>query len=68
MAAAAIREHDDKVMAFLVAQLTAHGFDPVEAGIRGYALLAIGLSQVHADEGIERSVLREGLLTLLCER
>ncbi|WP_175518043.1 TetR/AcrR family transcriptional regulator [Sphingomonas sp. OK281] len=67
-AAAAIRDHDDKVMAFLIAELAAHGFEPVEAGIRGYALLAIGLSQVHADEGIERSVLREGLLTLLCER
>lgn len=67
-AAAAIREHDDKVMAFLVEQLSAHGFDPVEAGIRAYALLAIGLSQVHAAEGIERSVLRGGLLNLLCER
>jgi len=66
--AAAIREHDDTVMAFLVEQLVAHGFEPAEAGIRSYALLAIGLSQVHAAEGIERSVVREGLLTLLCER
>jgi len=66
--AAAIREHDDTVMAFLVEQLVAHGFAPAEAGIRSYALLAIGLSQVHAAEGIERSVVREGLLTLLCER
>ncbi|RMB55231.1 TetR family transcriptional regulator [Sphingomonas sp. PP-CE-3A-406] len=67
-AAAAIREHDEKVMAFLIAELVAHGFEAVEAEIRSYALLAIGLSQVHADEGIDRSVLREGLLTLLCER
>lgn len=67
-AAAAIRAHDDKVMAFLVKQLTAHGFDPVEAGIRAYALLAIGLSEVHPDEAIDRDVLRRGLLTLLCER
>lgn len=67
-AAAAIREHDDKVMAFLVEQLTAHGFDSVEAGIRGYALLAVGLSEVHPVEGLDRGVLRNGLLTLLCER
>ncbi|MEG3082358.1 TetR/AcrR family transcriptional regulator [Sphingomonas sp. PB2P12] len=67
-AAAAIRDHDDKVVAFLTTQLAAHGFDPKEAAIRSYALLAIGLSQVHAAEGIERGVLREGLLTLLCER
>ncbi|MES3153101.1 TetR/AcrR family transcriptional regulator [Sphingomonas faeni] len=66
--AAAIREHDDKVMAFLVEQLTAHGFDPVEAGIRAFALLAIGLSEVHSADGLDRSVLRNGLLTLLCER
>ncbi|WP_380779563.1 TetR/AcrR family transcriptional regulator [Sphingomonas sp. R86520] len=66
--AAAIREHDDKVMAFLVEQLTAHGFGPVEAATRAYALLAIGLSEVHAADGIERAVLRRGLLTLLCER
>jgi len=67
-AAAAIREHDDKVLAFLVEQLTAHGFDPVEAGIRGYALLAIGLSELHPVEGPDRSILRNGLLRLLCER
>lgn len=67
-AAAAIREHDDTVMAFLVAQLSAHGFDSVEAGIRAYALLAIGLSELHPDEAIDRDVLRGGLLTLLCER
>ena len=58
----------NEVMAFLVAQLTAHGFDPVEAGIRGYALLAVGLSEVHPVEGLDRGVLRNGLLTLLCER
>lgn len=67
-AAAAIREHDDKVLAFLVEQLRAHGFDDVDAGIRGYALLAIGLSEVHPVETLERGVLRNGLLTLLCER
>lgn len=67
-AAAAIRDHDDKVLAFLIDQLCAHGFDRVDAGIRGYALLAIGLSEVNPVETIERGVLREGLLTLLCER
>ncbi|MEG3089631.1 TetR/AcrR family transcriptional regulator [Sphingomonas sp. PB4P5] len=67
-AAAAIRRHDDKVMAFLAAQLVAHGFSPVEAGIRAFALLAAGLGEVHPPDGMGRSVLRDGLLTLLCER
>lgn len=67
-AAAAIRGHDDKVMAFLAAQLVAHGFAPVEAGIRAFALLAAGLGEVHRPQGMDRIVLRDGLLTLLCER
>lgn len=67
-AATAIRDHDDKVMAFLAAQLVAHGFDATEAGIRAYALLAAGLGEVHPPEGMKGSVLRDGLLTLLCER
>ena len=67
-AAAAIRGHDDKVMGFLSAQLQLHGFTPVEAGIRAFALLAAGLGEVHLPEGMECIVLRDGLLTLLCER
>ncbi len=67
-AAAAIRDHDDKIMAFLATQLVAHGFDTTEAAIRAYALLAAGLGEVQPPEGMPGSVLREGLLTLLCER
>ena len=67
-AAAAIREHDAKVMAFLAAQLLAHGLDAQEAGIRAYALLAVGVGEVHPPEGIGRSALRDHLLTLLCRR
>ena len=67
-AANAIRDHDDKVMAFLAGQLTAHGFTAVEAGIRAFALLAAGLGEVHPPEGMSRAVLRDGLFTLLCER
>ncbi|HEX8485601.1 TetR/AcrR family transcriptional regulator [Sphingomonas sp.] len=67
-AAAAIRDHDERVMAFLGEQLVKHGFDTVEAAIRAYALLAAGLGEVHAPAGMDGAVLREGLLTLLCER
>lgn len=67
-AASAIRHHDDKVMAFLSGQLVAHGFTPVEAGIRAFALLAAGLGEVHPPEGMSGTVLRDGLLNLLCER
>ena len=66
-AANAIRDHDDKVMAFLAGQLVAHGFDPLEAGIRAFALLAAGLGEVRPPEGMSRTVLRDRLLSLLCE-
>jgi AcrR family transcriptional regulator len=66
-AASAIHDHDDKVMAFLATQLVAHGFDPLEAGIRAFALLAAGLGEVRPPEGMSRTVLRDRLLSLLCE-
>jgi len=64
----AIRRHDEKVMAFLATQLVAHGFTADEAGMRAFALLAAGLGEVHPPAGISRALLRDGLLTLLCER
>ncbi|MEN2787618.1 TetR/AcrR family transcriptional regulator [Sphingomonas qilianensis] len=67
-AASAIRRHDEKVMAFLAAHLTAHGFTRAEAAMRAFALLAAGLGEVHPPEGMSRTSLRDGLLTLLCER
>ncbi|MFC3580165.1 TetR/AcrR family transcriptional regulator [Sphingomonas hylomeconis] len=67
-AADAVRDHDDKIMAFLAAQLQAHGFTPTEAGIRAFALLAAGLGEVHPPEGMDRAALRDGLFALLCDR
>lgn len=65
-AAAAILEHDDKVMEFIIAQLVESGLDREESAIRAYALMSVGLGEVHLPKGIRRDRLGARLLSLLC--
>ena len=64
--AAAILEHDDKVMEFIIAQLVEIGLDREEAAVRAYALMSVGLGEVHLPRGVRRDRLGARLLSLLC--
>jgi len=64
-ARAAVERHDDIVMGFLTECLEATGFARGEAMTRGYALMSLGLSKIHApDLDLER--LMDDLIGILC--
>lgn len=65
-AAAAIVVHDDKVMDFIAVQLVAHGLEREEAAVRAYALMSVGLGEIHVPASLEIDRLRKRLMTLLC--
>jgi AcrR family transcriptional regulator len=61
----AVERHDDQVLSFLTTCLQASGFDRHDAMVRGYALMTLGLSKVHAPE-LDRATLMEEMIVLLC--
>ncbi len=64
-AASAVERHDEQVLGFLVACLQANGLNRHNAMVRGYALMTLGLSKVHAPE-LDRAMLMEEMIALLC--
>ena len=64
-AAAAVERHDDLMLGFLTDCLAAAGFSRHDAGVRGYALMTLGLSKVHAPH-LSRPQLMEELIAILC--
>ena len=64
-AQAAVERHDEQVLGFLAACLQASGFTRHDAMVRGYALVTLGLSKVHAPE-LDRATLMEEMIALLC--
>ena len=64
-AQAAVERHDEQVLGFLVACLQGTGFTRHDAMVRGYALMTLGLSKVHAPE-LDRATLMEEMIALLC--
>lgn len=64
-ARAAVERHDEQVLGFLAACLQSRGFDRHDAMVRGYALMTLGLSKVHAPE-LDRATLMEEMIALLC--
>lgn len=64
-ARAAVERHDDLLMAFLTECLVRAGFAPSEAGVRAYALIALGLAKVHAPQ-LDMETLMEQLIQILC--
>lgn len=64
-AQAAVERHDDLLMAFLTNCLEQAGFANAEAGVRAYALIALGLGKVHAPH-LEMEALMEQLIQILC--
>ncbi|MEH3160165.1 MAG: TetR/AcrR family transcriptional regulator [Sphingomonas taxi] len=65
-AQAAVERHDAQVLGFLTDCLMAQGFARQDAMVRGYALMTLGLSKVHAPE-FDRATLMEALIRLLCD-
>ncbi|VVT13070.1 TetR family transcriptional regulator [Sphingomonas sp. EC-HK361] len=64
-AQAAVERHDDLLMAFLTDCLEQAGFANEEAGVRAYALIALGLGKVHAPH-LDMETLMEQLIRILC--
>ena len=64
-ALAAVERHDDIVLGFLTDCLIANGLSRHDAGVRGYALITLGLSKVHAPH-LDMDRLFEDLLGILC--
>ena len=64
-ALAAVERHDDIVLGFLTECLIANGLSPHDAGVRGYALITLGLSKVHAPH-LDMDRLFEDLVAILC--
>lgn len=62
----AVDAHDDAVLGFLTRCLTELGFEPHEARVRGYAVIAAGLAHVHAPD-LKAGDLSGDLIRLLCE-
>lgn len=61
----AVDRHDDIVLGFLAGCLTDAGFPEREARLRGYALIAVGLSRIHAPD-LHDGQFVENMLRLLC--
>ncbi len=64
-AQAAVERHDEQVLGFLTHCLQGAGFGRHDAMVRGYALMTLGLSKVHAPE-LDRATLMEEMIALLC--
>jgi AcrR family transcriptional regulator len=64
-ALAAVERHDDIVLGFLTECLMANGFSRHDAAVRGYALITLGLSKVHAPQ-LDLDVLFEDMVRILC--
>ena len=64
-AKAAVERHDDLLMAFLTDCLVKAGFASDEAGVRAYALIALGLGKVHAPQ-LDMETMMEQLIQILC--
>lgn len=64
-AKAAVERHDDIVMGFLTRCLVANGFARDEAMVRGYALMTLGLSKVHAPD-LDMTQLMDRMIRILC--
>jgi AcrR family transcriptional regulator len=64
-ALAAVERHDDIVLGFLTDCLMANGLSRHDAGVRGYALITLGLSKVHAPH-LDMDRLFEDLVAILC--
>ena len=64
-ALAAVERHDAIVLGFLGDCLKAQGFSPHEADVRGYALMSLGLSKIHAP-GLDMATLFEDMIRILC--
>lgn len=64
-ALAAVERHDDIVLGFLTDCLIANGLSRHDAGVRGYALITLGLSKVHAPH-LDMDRLFEDLVAILC--
>ena len=60
----AVDRHDDILLAFLTHCLVQAGFPQHEAALRAYALIAVGLSRIHAPTLREKFV--DDMLRLLC--
>lgn len=61
----AVEHHDEQVFDFLGSCLRASGFSRHDAMVRAYALIALGLSKVHAPD-LDRTTLMEAMIALLC--
>ena len=64
-ARAAVERHDDIVLGFLTDCLIANGLSRHDAAVRGYALMTLGLSKVHAPH-LDMARLFEDLVGILC--
>ena len=64
-ARAAVERHDEIVLGFLADCLRANGFAPTDAMVRGYALMSLGLSKIHAPD-LDPETLMEDLIGILC--
>ncbi|HVF93070.1 MAG TPA: TetR/AcrR family transcriptional regulator [Sphingomonas sp.] len=64
-ALAAVERHDDIVLGFLTDCLMANGLSRHDAEVRGYALITLGLSKVHAPQ-LDMTQLFEDLVRILC--
>lgn len=64
-ARAAVERHDDIVLGFLTDCLHAAGFSRHDAAVRGYALMTLGLSKVHAPH-LSMATLMEEMIAILC--
>lgn len=63
----AVERHDALMLGFLTDCLAAAGFDRQEAAVRGYALMTLGLSKVHAPH-LSMPQLMEALIGILAVR
>ncbi len=64
-ARAAVEHHDALMLGFLTDCLVATGFAREDAAVRGYALMTLGLSKVHAPH-LSMPQLMEALIGILC--
>jgi AcrR family transcriptional regulator len=64
-AKAAVERHDRLMLGFLTDCLSSAGFDQDAAAVRGYALMTLGLSKVHAPH-LSMPQLMEELIGILC--
>ena len=64
-AQASVERHDEIVLGFLTECLEDAGFAHHDAMVRGYALISLGLSKIHAPE-LDLERLMEDLIAILC--